>query len=107
MTIVWLAACLLAAQEKASDFLYVQAGEAQKWFAVDGRTGALTAKGALATPGRAASYLRPSSDGRIPLQPGPGLGVEVNEKRIEELAAQPQKYRWPGSKLGDGSVVDY
>jgi hypothetical protein len=47
--------------------------------------------------------LRPASS----LPPGPGLGVEVNEKRIEELAARPQTYRWPGSKLPDGSVADY
>ena len=65
MTIVVLAACLLAAQEPTSDVLYVQAGESLKWFAVDGRTGALTPKGALATPGRVASYLRASSDGRF------------------------------------------
>lgn len=65
MTIVLWTACLLAAQEKGSDVLYVQAGEGLKWFAVDGRTGALTPKGALATPGRAASYLRTSADGRF------------------------------------------
>lgn len=46
-------------------------------------------------------------DGCIALPPGPGLGVEVNEKRIQELATQPQKYTWPGSKLKDGSVADY
>ncbi len=47
------------------------------------------------------------ADGCIPLPPGPGLGVEMNEKLIEELAAKPQKYTWPGSKLSDGSVADY
>ena len=46
-------------------------------------------------------------DGYIPLPPGPGLGVEVNEKLIEELAAKPQKYTWPGATLRDGSVADY
>ena len=46
-------------------------------------------------------------DGCVALPPGPGLGVEVNEKLIEELAAKPQKYVWPGSKLKDGSVADY
>lgn len=46
-------------------------------------------------------------EGRIPLPPGPGLGVEVNEALIQELAAKPQRYTWPGSKLRDGSVADY
>jgi galactonate dehydratase len=46
-------------------------------------------------------------DGYIGLPPGPGLGVEVNEKMIEEEAKKPQTYRWPGSKLKDGSVADY
>jgi galactonate dehydratase len=46
-------------------------------------------------------------DGRVPLPPGPGLGVEVNEALIQELAAKPQSYTWPGSRLRDGSVADY
>jgi galactonate dehydratase len=46
-------------------------------------------------------------DGYIGLPPGPGLGVEVNEKLIEETAKKPQSYKWPGAKLRDGSVADY
>jgi galactonate dehydratase len=46
-------------------------------------------------------------DGTIGLPPGPGLGVEVNAKLVEEKAAKPQTYRWPGSRLRDGSVADY
>jgi galactonate dehydratase len=46
-------------------------------------------------------------DGYIGLPPGPGLGVEVNEKLIEEEARKPQTYRWPGAKLKDGSIADY
>ena len=46
-------------------------------------------------------------DGYIGLPPGPGLGVEVNEKAIEEEAKRPQSYRWPGARLRDGSVADY
>lgn len=65
MAIILMAIGLLAAQEKKSDVLYVQAGEGLKWFAVDGGTGTLTPKGALATPGCAASYLRASPDGRF------------------------------------------
>jgi galactonate dehydratase len=46
-------------------------------------------------------------DGYIGLPPGPGLGVEVNEKLLEEAAKKPQTYRWPGAKLRDGSIADY
>src|SRR5262249_33587301 len=42
------------------------------------------------------------NDGYIGLPPGPGLGVEIDEKRIEEEAKRPQTYRWPGARLRDG-----
>ena len=35
------------------------------------------------------------------------LGVEVDEKKLEEEAKKPQTYKWPGAKLKDGSVSDY
>ncbi len=76
---ILLAACLLAAQEKTSDLLYVQAGEGLKWFAVDVRTGTLTPKGELATPGGAASYLRASPDGRF-------LYASAPEKRLLQFS---------------------
>ena len=41
------------------------------------------------------------------LPPGPGLGVEVDEKALVEEASKPQTYKWPGQKLKDGSVADY
>jgi galactonate dehydratase len=47
------------------------------------------------------------ADGYIGLPPGPGLGVEVDEKLLEAEARKPQTYRWPGRRLGDGSVSDY
>jgi galactonate dehydratase len=47
------------------------------------------------------------ADGYIGLPPGPGLGVEIDEKRLEEEAKKPQTYRWPGRKLPDGSISDY
>ena len=47
------------------------------------------------------------AEGYIGLPPGPGLGVEVDEKRLAELAAQPQSYKWPGRTHPDGSVADY
>lgn len=46
-------------------------------------------------------------EGYIGLPPGPGLGVEVDEKKLEEEAKKPQTYKWPGAKLKDGSVADY
>ena len=46
-------------------------------------------------------------DGYIGLPPGPGLGVEVDEKKLEDEAKRPQTYKWPGAKLKDGSVSDY
>jgi galactonate dehydratase len=47
------------------------------------------------------------ADGYITLPPGPGLGVEIDERALEERARQPQTYRWPGAKLRDGSIADY
>ena len=45
--------------------------------------------------------------GYASLPQGPGLGVEVDEKRLEEEAKKPQTYKWPGATLKDGSVSDY
>lgn len=50
---------------------------------------------------------RLDADGMIGLPPGPGLGVEIDEKRLEDEAKKPQTYRWPGARLRDGSVADY
>ena len=36
-----------------------------------------------------------------------GLGIDVDEKRLEEESKRPQTYRWPGSRLRDGSIADY
>jgi galactonate dehydratase len=46
-------------------------------------------------------------EGCIGLPPGPGIGVEVDEKLLAEEAAKPQTFKWPGQKLKDGSVADY
>jgi galactonate dehydratase len=46
-------------------------------------------------------------DGYIGLPPGPGLGVEIDEKLLVKRARDPQTYRWPGARLKDGSVADY
>jgi galactonate dehydratase len=47
------------------------------------------------------------ADGYIGLPPGPGLGVEIDERLLETEARKPQTYRWPGARLRDGSVSDY
>ena len=46
-------------------------------------------------------------EGTIGLPPGPGPGVEVDEKLLAAEAAKPQTYKWPGGKLKDGSIADY
>jgi galactonate dehydratase len=46
-------------------------------------------------------------DGYVGLPGGPGLGIAVDEKRLEEEAKKPQTYKWPGRKLPDGSISDY
>jgi galactonate dehydratase len=46
-------------------------------------------------------------EGYIGLPPGPGLGVTINEKLLEEADKKPQSYKWPRMKLRDGSVADY
>jgi galactonate dehydratase len=46
-------------------------------------------------------------DGYIDLPSGPGLGVQINEQRLEEESKKPQIYRWPGKQLHDGSISDY
>ena len=47
-------------------------------------------------------------DGYASLPQGPGLGVEVDEKKLEELAKKPHKPEWPDrGRLKDGSIADY
>lgn len=47
--------------------------------------------------------------GYASLPQGPGLGVEVDEAKLEELAKNPQpKWEWPTrGRLEDGSIADY
>jgi galactonate dehydratase len=58
-------------------------------------------------PGATRMAYELDADGYIGLPPGPGLGVEVDEAKIEEESRKPQTYKWPGAKLKDGSVADY
>lgn len=47
------------------------------------------------------------AEGYAALPRGPGLGIEVDTQKLEEQAAKPQTYKWPGAKLKDGSIADY
>jgi hypothetical protein len=47
-------------------------------------------------------------DGCAPLPQGAGLGVEVDEAKLEELSKNPKRWTWPlRGRLKDGSVADY
>lgn len=46
-------------------------------------------------------------EGYVALPQGPGLGVDMVEKILDEEAKKPQTYKWPGAKLKDGSIADY
>ena len=48
-------------------------------------------------------------DGYVALPPGPGLGVEIDEKVLETLSKDPSfKWKWPTyGRLRDGSIADY
>jgi galactonate dehydratase len=58
-------------------------------------------------PGVTRMEFEVDAEGYVTLPPGPGLGVEVDEARLDEESRKPQTYRWPGAKLKDGSVADY
>jgi galactonate dehydratase len=47
-------------------------------------------------------------DGYASIPGGPGLGVEIDEKAMAKVAADPKvKFQWPVVRLKDGSVADY
>ncbi len=48
------------------------------------------------------------ADGYASLPQGPGLGVEIDEAKLEELSKLPHKAEWPTrGRLKDGSISDY
>ncbi len=47
------------------------------------------------------------AEGYVGLPHGPGLGIDVDERKLDEEARKPQKYKWPGRTLKDGSIADY
>jgi galactonate dehydratase len=47
-------------------------------------------------------------EGYASIPEGPGLGVQIDEKALAKVAADPkQKFVWPQVRLKDGSVADY
>jgi len=64
--------------------------------------------GHLMPPGVAKKNWEIDKDGYASLPQGPGLGVEMDEAKIAEVAADPKKkFKWPVPKAPDGSVRDY
>ena len=64
--------------------------------------------GHLMPPGVAIKHWEIDKDGYASLPPGPGLGVEIDEARMAEVAADPKyKWEWPNRKYPDGSPADY
>jgi galactonate dehydratase len=62
----------------------------------------------IGAPGVARKTWELDKDGYASLPEGPGLGVEVDEQRIAEVAADPKrKFKWPHPVAPDGSVIDY
>jgi galactonate dehydratase len=64
--------------------------------------------GHIMPPGVARKNWQVDKDGYATLPQGPGLGVEIDEAKMAQLAANPhRKYAWPQVKYGDGSIRDY
>jgi galactonate dehydratase len=64
--------------------------------------------GHIMPPGVANKNWDVDKDGYASLPQSPGLGVEMDEKKMEEVAADPKKkFKWPLPKYADGSVRDY
>jgi galactonate dehydratase len=59
-------------------------------------------------PGLARMEWKDDKKGNVALPPGPGLGVEIDEKELERLSKETaSKWKWPVVRLKDGSVADY
>jgi galactonate dehydratase len=64
--------------------------------------------GHLMPPGVANKQWTVGEDGHATLPEGVGLGVEIDEAKMAEVAADPKrKFRWPHPTYEDGSVRDY
>jgi len=64
--------------------------------------------GHIMPPGVARKSWQVDKDGNAGLPQGPGLGVEMDEKQMQKVAADPKRrFRWPTPTSPDGSVRDY
>ncbi len=62
----------------------------------------------ITPPGLVRKQWSVDAEGYASLPQGPGLGVEVDEAKLEELAKIPRKPEWPTrGRLKDGSISDY
>jgi galactonate dehydratase len=62
----------------------------------------------ISPPGLVKKSWSLDKDGYASLPEGPGIGCEVDEKVLEELAKQPSPPEWPTrGRLPDGSIADY
>jgi galactonate dehydratase len=64
--------------------------------------------GHIMPPGVARKNWRVDKEGYASLPEGPGLGVEIDEKAMAKVAADPKRrFRWPTPTSPDGGVRDY
>jgi galactonate dehydratase len=64
--------------------------------------------GHIMPPGVARKNWEVDKDGYASLPQGPGLGVEMDETKMAQVAADPKrKFKWPLPRYQDGSVRDY
>jgi galactonate dehydratase len=64
--------------------------------------------GHLMPPGVAKKLWQVDKDGYASLPEGPGLGVEMDEEKMAQVAADPKRFfKWPQRVQPDGSVTDY
>jgi galactonate dehydratase len=64
--------------------------------------------GHLMPPGVAKKTWTQDKDGYASLPEGPGLGVEIDEEKMAQVAADPKRFfKWPHPVQPDGSVTDY
>ncbi len=64
--------------------------------------------GHLMPPGVARKHWEVDADGYASLPEGNGLGVEMDEQKMAEVAADPKRrFKWPTPRDVDGSVYDY
>lgn len=64
--------------------------------------------GHIMPPGVARKQWDVDKEGYASLPQGPGLGVEMDEKMIERVNADPRRqFKWPVPRYADGSIRDY